>query len=102
MQNQTAFFARFGGTAKMSTPAFDLFRMDTSGQPIWMGMIIGDINSAAKRLKQLARTFPGEYFVFSQAAQKIVVVERPDGSNESLIGEGKCTSDTFNPSPSSQ
>lgn len=62
----------------MSTSAFDLFRMDTSGQPIWMGVILGDINSAANRLKQLARTSPGEYFVFSQASQKIVAVESPD------------------------
>lgn len=60
----------------MSTPAFDLFRMDPSGNPIWIDMM-ADLTAAANCLKQLARTVPGEYFVFSQADQKIVVVERP-------------------------
>jgi hypothetical protein len=36
---------------------------------------MADLTSAAKRLKQLALTVPGEYFIFSQAAQKIVAVE---------------------------
>lgn len=58
----------------MSTPTFDLFRMDASGNPIWMGMS-SDLKSAAIRLKQLARSIPGEYFIFNQTAQKIVVSE---------------------------
>jgi len=58
----------------VSTPAFDLFRMDPSGNPIWIDMM-ADLTAAAKCLRQLARTAPGEYFVFSQAAQKIVVIE---------------------------
>jgi hypothetical protein len=58
----------------VSTPAFDLFRMDPSGNPVWIDMV-ADLTAAAKYLKQLARTAPGEYFVFSQEAQKIVVVE---------------------------
>ena len=58
----------------MSTPAFDLFRIDPSGNPIWIDMV-ADLTAAAQCLRQLARTAPGEYFVFSQAAQKIVAVE---------------------------
>jgi hypothetical protein len=59
----------------MATPAFDLFRMDRSGHPIWIGVILGDLQLATQRLKQLAHTAPGEYFAFSQAAQKIVASE---------------------------
>ena len=58
----------------MATPAFDLFRLDPTGNPIWIDMM-ADLTTAAKRLKQLALTVPGEYFIFSQAAQKIVAVE---------------------------
>jgi len=64
----------------VSTPAFDLFRIDPTGSPIWIDMM-ADLASAAQRLKQLARTAPGEYFVFSHAAQKIVAVEGSDRNN---------------------
>ena len=67
----------------MATAAFDLFRMDPSGHPIWMGMS-SDLKSAAIRMKQLARTTPGEYFIFNQSAQKIVVTESASANPHQL------------------
>jgi hypothetical protein len=58
----------------MQVPSFDLFKRDSSGRLIWLG-VAHDLKAAAGRLKELASSTPGEYLVFSQQAQKIVAVE---------------------------
>ena len=58
----------------MLTPTFDLFKRDTSGRLIWLG-VAEDLKAAAGRLKELASLNPGEYLVFSQQAQKMVALE---------------------------
>ena len=58
----------------MAIPTFDLFKRDSSGRLIWLG-VADDLKAAAGRLKELASTTPGEYLVFSQRAQEIVAEE---------------------------
>ncbi len=58
----------------MAVPTFDVFKKDCSGKPVWLEAV-PDLKTAASRLKQLAHTSPGEYFVFSQHTQQIVTME---------------------------
>ena len=58
----------------MPIPTFDLFKRDSCGRLIWLG-VANDLKAAAGRLKELASSTPGEYLVFSQQAQKIVAVQ---------------------------
>lgn len=58
----------------MPIPTFDLFKRDSSGRLIWLG-VADDLKAAAGRLKELASGTPGEYLVFSQQAQQMVAIE---------------------------
>jgi hypothetical protein len=58
----------------MAVPTFDVFRKDCSGKAVWVEAVT-DLKTAASRLKQLAHTSPGEYFVFSQHTQQIIAME---------------------------
>jgi len=58
----------------MPIPTFDLFKRDTSGRLIWLG-VADDLKAAAGRLKELASLNPGEYLVFSQHSQKMVTID---------------------------
>ncbi len=58
----------------MPIPTFDLFRRESTGRLIWLG-VADDLKAAAGRLKALASNTPGEYLVFSQQAQKMVALE---------------------------
>ena len=51
---------------------FDLFRKEADGQAVWLGCA-PDLATARYRLTQLATGLPGEYFVFDQSRQRIVV-----------------------------
>jgi len=42
-------------------PAFDIFRKDLLGTPVWMESV-QDVETAKLRLTELARRSPGEYF----------------------------------------
>jgi hypothetical protein len=58
----------------MPIPSFDLFKRESTGRLIWLG-VADDLKAAAGRLKELASSAPGEYLVFSQQAQKMVAIE---------------------------
>ena len=51
--------------------AYDIFRKDLPGTPVWMESV-QDIETAKLRLTELARGSPGEYFVLSQETEEIV------------------------------
>lgn len=51
------------------SPPFDLFRFENDGSATWLG-ICADLDAAAARVKTLAATSPGTYFIFSQASQQ--------------------------------
>lgn len=52
-------------------PAYDIFRKDLLGTPVWMESV-QNLETAKRRLTELARRSPGEYFVFSQETEEIV------------------------------
>ena len=52
-------------------PVYDIFRKDLLGTPVWMESA-QDVETANRRLAELARRSPGEYFIFSQGTQEIV------------------------------
>jgi hypothetical protein len=58
----------------MPIATFDLFKRDSCGRLIWLG-VADDLKAAAGRLKELASSTPGEYLAFSQQAQKMVALE---------------------------
>ena len=57
----------------MQIAPFDLFRKDADGTTVWLDCT-PDLETARDRLTQLAATsLPGEYFVFDQSRQRIVL-----------------------------
>ena len=61
---------RFAG-GQVITSAFDLFKKDTLGNPVWIDAV-ADLVTARCRLKELASVYPGEYFVFDQHTSRVV------------------------------
>jgi hypothetical protein len=57
--------------AAMPTPSLDIFRKDIRGNPVWIDLV-GDLETARRRLSQLASALPGDYFVFDQRTNRIV------------------------------
>jgi len=51
---------------------FDVFRKDADGNAVWLGCD-ATLETARDRLEQFAIGLPGEYFVFDQSRQLIVV-----------------------------
>ena len=56
----------------MRTGPFDIFRKDLLGTPVWMETV-EDIETAKRRVTELARRSPGEYFVLSQETDEVVI-----------------------------
>ena len=50
---------------------YDIFRKDLLGTPVWMESV-QYVETAKRRLAELAQRSPGEYFIFSHEAQEIV------------------------------
>ncbi|PYU00067.1 MAG: hypothetical protein DMG38_09275 [Acidobacteria bacterium] len=57
-------------------PAFDIFRKDLLGTPVWMESV-EEIDAAKLRVTEFAQRSPGEYFVVSQKTQEIVCDTTP-------------------------
>lgn len=55
----------------MRTPHLDILRRQKDGSFIWIEAA-ANLSAAEERLSELARTSPGEYFVFDQMSQQIV------------------------------
>jgi len=55
----------------MKATPYDIFRKDLLGTPVWMEAV-QDLETASRRVRELAARSPGEYFVFSQESQEIV------------------------------
>ena len=47
-------------------PPFDIFRRQNGGSARWLE-VVTDLETARLRIKELAESVPGEYFVFSLA-----------------------------------
>jgi len=55
----------------MKATPYEIFRKDLLGTPVWMEAV-QDLETASRRVRELAARSPGEYFVFSQESQEIV------------------------------
>ena len=60
----------------MQGAPYYIFRKDLLGTPVWMETV-EDIETAKLRMTELAGRSPGEYFVFSQESQEIVISTPP-------------------------
>jgi hypothetical protein len=60
----------------MRAALYDIFRKDLLGTPVWMESA-EDLETAKLRVMQMADRSPGEYFVFSQETEEIVVDTAP-------------------------
>jgi hypothetical protein len=56
----------------MRLPMFNLFRADADGNPVWLEAV-ADLETARRRLIELASTNPGEYFMFDLRSEQIIV-----------------------------
>lgn len=55
----------------MREPAFDIFSGTTDKDAMWMEAVEG-LASARERMEEIARTNPGQYFVFAQRSRAIL------------------------------
>jgi hypothetical protein len=60
----------------MRDALYDIFRKDLLGTPVWMESA-EDLETAKLRVMQMADRSPGEYFVFSQETEEIVIDTAP-------------------------
>lgn len=56
----------------MTIPAFDILKKDGLYGPAWIEAV-ADLEQAKIRAQQLAASAPGEYIVFSQQTQQVVI-----------------------------
>jgi hypothetical protein len=55
----------------MATFGYDILKKDSVGAPIWLEAV-RDLETAKKRVVELAENSPGEYLVFCEQTSKIV------------------------------
>jgi hypothetical protein len=55
----------------MRSPSFDIFRRDTSGNPVWVEAV-DDLETAKSRIIELSAAAPGQYVVFNQRSGRMV------------------------------
>ena len=55
----------------MKLTSYDIFRKDLLGTPVWMEAV-ENLESATRRMTELAARSPAEYFVFCQTTQQVV------------------------------
>ena len=55
----------------MATFGYDILKKDSMGAPIWLEAV-RDLDTAKKRVAELAENSPGEYVVFCERTSQIV------------------------------
>ncbi len=73
----------------MRAALLDIFRKDLLGTPVWMEAV-EDIETAKLRVTELAGRSPGEYFVFSQETEEIVINTVPHIYELAVPGPVSC------------
>ena len=58
----------------MTTSHLDIFKKDARGNPIWLDAV-ADLETARRRLEELAATLPGEYFAFDRITRRVIRME---------------------------
>jgi len=59
------------GWITMETFGYDILKKDSVGAPIWLEAV-RDLDTAKKRVAELAENSPGEYVVFCEQTSQIV------------------------------
>jgi hypothetical protein len=59
------------GWMTMETFGYDILKKDSVGAPIWLEAV-RDLDTAKKRVAELAENSPGEYVVFCEQTSRIV------------------------------
>ncbi len=54
---------------------YDIFRKLPDGQPVWMKAVVG-LQDAKYELVQMAKLFPGDYFIFDTRNGSVISAER--------------------------
>ncbi len=68
-------------------PPFDIFKRQGGGSVRWLG-VLTDLEAAKERVKELAKSIPGEYFIFSLASGHRLDI-KPDDLNASSETKAK-------------
>jgi hypothetical protein len=55
----------------MATLGYDILKKDSAGAPIWLEAV-RDLDTAKKRVAELAENSPGEYVVFCEQTSRII------------------------------
>ena len=63
-------------------PPFDIFKRQGGGSVRWLGVAI-DLEAAKLRVRELAESVPGEYFIFSLATGHRLDMKMTDANNGS-------------------
>jgi len=58
-------------------PPFHIFKRQGGGRVRWLG-VVTDLEAAKLRVKELAESIPGEYFIFSLATGRRLDIKRND------------------------
>jgi hypothetical protein len=68
-------------------PPFDIFRRQGGGSVRWLG-VVTDLEAAKLRVKELAKSIPGQYFIFSLATGHKLDIKPDDvGANSEMRKE---------------
>src|SRR5258706_12384332 len=81
-ESRTRFFTQFTkflslffklklGVDYMETLGYDILKKDSVGAPIWLEAV-RDLDTAKRRVSELAENSPGEYVVFCEQTSRIV------------------------------
>ena len=70
-------FAGFATSHPSMVPPFDIFKRQPGGSVRWLE-VVGDLEAAKLRVKELVECVPGEYFIFSLASGRRLDVKRDE------------------------
>jgi len=62
-------------------PPFDIFKRQGGGSVRWLGGVATDLDAARLRVRELAESIPGEYFIFSLATGHRLDIKMTDANN---------------------
>jgi hypothetical protein len=71
LPNLCLFLSSNWGWITMETFGYDILKKDSVGAPIWLEAV-RDLDTAKKRVAELAENSPGEYVVFCEQTSQIV------------------------------
>jgi hypothetical protein len=71
-------------------PPSNIFKRQGGGSVRWLG-VVTDLEAAKLRVRELAESIPGEYFIFSLATGQRLRINTTDTNNGSRPSPSECT-----------